>query len=186
MSLICCPASPQMIIPVSSRSISKMSKMGLGSLQSLGETSAVKPVLAIKAGRTTSGQIATASHTGALASAHAAFRAACRQTGAIECDTVKALFDGAMAFSYQPLLTGRRIAILTNAGGPAALAADHMDMAGLTLARTSAEAQAALRTFLPTEAQVAGPVDMLGGATEQNYRQAFDALSMMRPTTASW
>jgi acetyl coenzyme A synthetase (ADP forming)-like protein len=146
-------------------------------IASLGETAAVKPVLAIKAGRTASGQIATASHTGALASAHAAFRAACRQTGAIECDTVKALFDGAMALSYQPLLAGRRIAILTNAGGPAALAADHMELTGLTLARTSADAQAALRTFLSTEAQVAGPVDMLGGATEENYRQAFVALS---------
>jgi acetate---CoA ligase (ADP-forming) len=142
----------------------------------LREITAAKPVLAIKAGRTSSGQIATASHTGALASAHAAFRAACRQTGVIECETVKSLFDGAMALSYQPLLTGRRIAILTNAGGPAALAADGMESIGLTLAHTSAAAQATLRTFLSPEAQVAGPVDMLGGATEQNYRQAFDTL----------
>ena len=94
---------------------------------------------------TTTAQAATASHTGALAGAHAAFRAVCRQTGVTLCATIKEMFDGAMALEYQPPLPGRRIAILTNAGGPAALAADALEPLGLTLARTSANAQAALR-----------------------------------------
>ncbi len=151
-------------------------KDGSGFIEALRTTTARKPVLAIKAGRTTSGQAATASHTGALAGAHAAFSAVCRQAGAIECDTVKALFDNAVALAYQPPLTGQRIAILTNAGGPAALAADGMEPLGLTLARTSPAVQAALHTFLQPAAQVTGPVDMLGGATDQEYRQAFEAL----------
>ena len=86
------------------------------------------------------------------------------------------MFDGAMALAYQPPLTGRRIAILTNAGGPAALAADALEPLGLTLARTSAATQAALRGFLLPDAQVAGPVDMLGGAREDDYRQALAAV----------
>lgn len=142
----------------------------------LRDAAAQKPVLAIKAGRTASGQTATASHTGALAGAHAAFRAACRQTGVIECDTVKAMFHSAMALAYQPPLNGRRVAILTNAGGPAALAADAMEPLGLTLARTSKATQSALRSFLLPDAQVAGPVDLLGGATVQDYRQALATL----------
>lgn len=151
-------------------------KDGPGFIEALQETVARKPVLAIKAGRTSSGQAATASHTGALAGAHAAFSAVCRQAGAIEFDTIKAMFDSAVALAYQPPLAGSRVAALTNAGGPAALAADGMEPLGLTLARTSPAVQAALRTFLPPAAQVAGPVDMLGGATNQEYRQAFAAL----------
>lgn len=142
----------------------------------LRDTASVKPVLALKAGRTASGQTATASHTGAMAGAHTAFRAACRQTGVIECATVKDMFDGAMALAYQPPLRGRRIAILTNAGGPAALAADTLESLGLQLARTSAATRTTLRGFLLPDAQVAGPVDMLGGAGGDDYRRALAAV----------
>ncbi len=142
----------------------------------LRDATARKPVLALKAGRTTSGQTATASHTGALAGAHAAFHAVCRQSGVIECATIKEMFHDAMALAYQPPLRGRRIAILTNAGGPAALAADALESAGLTLARTSAATQATLRRVLLPDAQVSGPVDMLGGARADEYRQALAAV----------
>ncbi|MGE5333153.1 MAG: acetate--CoA ligase family protein [Nitrososphaerota archaeon] len=151
-------------------------KGGPGFVAALRDAAAHKPVLALKAGRTTSGQTATASHTGALASAHAAFRAVCRQTGVIECATIKDLFHGAMALEYQPPLRGQRIAILTNAGGPAALAADALEPLGLTLAHTSAATQATLRGFLLPDAQVAGPVDMLGGARAGDYQQALAAV----------
>lgn len=151
-------------------------KGGPGFVEALREAAARKPVLALKAGRTSSGQAATASHTGALAGAHAAFHAVCRQTGAIECATIKEMFHGAMALAYQPPLPGRRIAILTNAGGPAALAADALEPEGLTLAHTSAATQAALRGFLLPDAQVTGPVDMLGGAREEDYLKALAAV----------
>ena len=78
-------------------------KGGPAFVDALRDAAARKPVLAIKAGRTASGQTATASHTGALAGAHTAFRAACRQTGVIEVESVQALFSGALALAYQPL-----------------------------------------------------------------------------------
>ena len=145
-------------------------------VDALREASLLKPVLAIKAGRTASGQAATASHTGALAGVHAAFRAACKQTGVVEVESIQALIDGALALAYQPLPAGDRIAIVTNAGGPAALAADALETAGLRLARSSTETQVTLRGLLHPDAQVGGPVDMLGGAGEHDFRAALDAV----------
>jgi acetyltransferase len=135
-----------------------------------------KPVIALKTGRTGSGQAATASHTGALAGAHSAFRAACKQAGALEVESIQALFDAALAFAYQPLPAGNRIAIVTNAGGPAALAADTLETAGLRLARSSDAAQRQLRPVVAADAQLGGPVDLLGGADERGYRAAMDAV----------
>jgi acetyltransferase len=135
-----------------------------------------KFVLALKSGRTTSGQAATASHTGALAGTHAAFRAACKQTGILELDSMSSLLNTSLALASQPLPRGDRIAILTNAGGPSALTADLLDPAGLALAHTSPATQSALRAFLHTEASVSAPVDMLGGANETHYQRALEAL----------
>jgi acetyltransferase len=151
-------------------------KGGPAFVDALRQAALAKPVLVLKAGRTASGQAATASHTGALAGAHAAFRAACRQTGAIEAETVQALLNGALALAYQPLPAGNRVAIVTNAGGPAALAADALEGAGLCLAHTSPATQAALRSFMLPDAQVAGPVDLLGGAVEGDYQKALAAV----------
>ncbi len=142
----------------------------------LREAAAAKPVLALKAGRTVSGQMATASHTGALAGVHAAFRAACRQFGVIEVERVQTLFNAALALAYQPLPAGNRIAIVSNAGGPAAVAADAFEAAGLCLARISSETQAALRPHHHPNAQLAGPVDMLGGAEATHYRLTLEAV----------
>jgi acetyltransferase len=135
-----------------------------------------KPVLALKSGRTAGGQTATASHTGALAGAHTAFRAVCRQTGMLEFETIESLFNAALALAHQPLPAGGRIAILTNAGGPAALAADALEGAGLTLARTGAAAHQGLRPLLNPNAGLDGPVDMLGGAGEEQFCRALEIL----------
>lgn len=151
-------------------------KGGPAFVDALRAASAAKPVVALKTGRTAGGQLATASHTGALAGPHAAFRAACVQTGVIEVEHIEVLFNTALALACQPLPAGNRVAIVTNAGGPAALAADTLEPAGLQLARTSAETQAVLRSFLPPDAQTAGPVDLLGGADEDSYRRAMDAV----------
>jgi acetate---CoA ligase (ADP-forming) len=149
-------------------------KGGLAFVEALRDAAARKPVIALKTGRTSSGQAATASHTGALAGVHSAFRAACKQAGALEVESVQALFDAALAFAYQPLPDGNRIAIVTNAGGPAALAADSLEPAGLQLARTTPETQAAVRPVVAADAQLAGPVDLLGGADEHQYRAVMD------------
>ena len=107
--------------------------------------------------------------------AHAPFRAACKQAGVLEVESIQALFDAALAFAYQPLLRGDRVAIVTNAGGPAALAADTLESAQLRLARMTPETQAAIRPTVAADAQLGGPVDLLGGADERGYRIAMDA-----------
>jgi acetyl coenzyme A synthetase (ADP forming)-like protein len=151
-------------------------KGGRGFGEALREAAARKPVVALKAGRTASGQVATASHTGALAGTHEAFRAACLQAGAIEVEGIERLFDGALALAYQLPPTGNRMAIVTNSGGPAALAADAFDAAGLRLARVGMETAEELRRSVHRDVQVFGPVDLLGGADEHDYRKAVEAV----------
>ncbi len=147
-------------------------KGGPAFVEALREAAARKPIVILKSGRTSSGQAATASHTGALAGAHDAFRAACRRAGAVEVETVEGLFHAALALEQQPAPEGNRIAILTNSGGPAALAADRLEERGLALARTSQTVRATLAATLHPEAQTGGPVDMLGGADEAAYGAA--------------
>jgi len=131
-----------------------------------------KPILVIKAGRTAAGTRAVSSHTGSLAGELAAYDAAFRQAGVIQVDSVEELFNKALALSYGPLPRGRRVAVITNAGGPASLAADALELAGLEMPPLSAATRTALARFTHPEAQLANPVDMLGGAEPMQYQQA--------------
>ncbi len=131
--------------------------------------SRTKAVLCVKAGRTAEAAKAASSHTGALAGADVAVDALMEQTGMLRVDTVRALFDVAQALTTQPLPPGDRIAIVTNAGGPAVLAVDFLVGRGLGLARLSDETQARLREFLVPEASVANPVDMVASAGAKEY-----------------
>jgi len=128
-----------------------------------------KPIVMLKAGRTEAGARAVSSHTGSLAGANEAYHAAFLQSGVIEVDSVSQLFEVAMALDTQPLPAGRRVAIITNAGGPAALASDSLANHGLQLAALSPETRQALRQALNPAAQVDNPVDMLGGAEPPDY-----------------
>jgi acetyl coenzyme A synthetase (ADP forming)-like protein len=123
-----------------------------------------KSIVCVKAGRTAEGGRAAASHTGALAGADAAVDALLEQTGVLRVGSVREMFDVAQALVTRPLPAGPRLAILTNAGGPAILATDYAVAKGLTLARLSDAAQAALRRVLVPEASVANPVDMVAAA----------------------
>jgi acetyltransferase len=131
-----------------------------------------KPIVILKAGRTQAGARSVSSHTGSLAGAHSAYAAAFKQSGVIEANTISELFDIAMALANQPLPKGNRVAVLTNAGGPAALLADSLSANGLTLEDLSAETKQALRAGLVPSAQVENPVDMLGGASPAEYNLA--------------
>src|SRR5262249_40171393 len=97
-----------------------------------------KPVVAIKAGRTQAGGRAASSHTAALAAKEAAVDALFRQTGVIRAETLEEMFDLAALLGSQPLPTGRRVGIVTNAGGPAILCADTCEAGGLVLPELSA------------------------------------------------
>ncbi len=135
-----------------------------------------KPIVLLKAGRTSAGARAVSSHTGSLAGSYAAYQAAFKQAGVIEVNTVSELFDVAMTLDSQPLPQGKRAVILTNAGGPAALASDSISANGFVLEDLQPETNRVLRENLVPAAQVANPIDMLGGAEAKDYGMAVKTL----------
>ncbi len=136
-----------------------------------------KPIVLLKAGRTSAGARAVSSHTGSLAGSHAAYQAAFKQGGVIEVQTVNDLFDVSQAFALQKPPQGKKVVILTNAGGPAALTSDALAMHGLEMADLSPQTMDILRKHLNPSAQVANPIDMLGGAEPQEYEMAMRAVA---------
>ena len=135
-----------------------------------------KPILAIKAGRTAEGAKAASSHTGALAGSDEAYGAFFHQCGIIRADTVNELFEYAKAFSAQPIPKGRRIGMITNAGGIGIMATDSIIRNGLEVAQLSAEAKTKLKGILPPTASVANPVDVIGDADEARYAAALKVM----------
>ena len=135
-----------------------------------------KPIVAVKSGRSRSGAKAASSHTGALTESDAIVGELFRQAGIIRVDTLEELFDVATVLANQPLPEGRRVAILTNAGGPAILAADACEARGLEIAQLTDETMATLQSFLPVTAAVANPVDMIASASPDDYERAIGAL----------
>ena len=136
----------------------------------------MKPIVAVKAGRSKAGARAGSSHTGALATDDTVVDALFHQAGIIRTDTLEELFDVASLLANQPLPRGRRVAILTNAGGPGILAADACEARGLEIAALTEQTRSELRTFLPKAASVGNPVDMLASAPAEHYRRALSAL----------
>ncbi len=135
-----------------------------------------KPILAVKSGRSSRGAEAATSHTGALAGTDAAVSSLLQQCGVIRANTVRELFTLAQGFATQPLPRGRRLAILTNAGGPGILATDAAVHVGLELAELAPETLAALAAVLPPEASLRNPVDMIASASPEQFEACSAAL----------
>jgi acetyl coenzyme A synthetase (ADP forming)-like protein len=135
-----------------------------------------KLILAVKAGRTRAGSRAAGSHTAALAAADVAVDALFRQTGVLRADTLEEMFDLAAALDSQPLPPGRRVAIVTNAGGPAILCGDACEVAGLCVCELSEKTRAQLAAFLPATAGLGNPVDMIASATPDQFGRAIRTL----------
>jgi acetate---CoA ligase (ADP-forming) len=135
-----------------------------------------KPIVAVKSGRSSSGSRAASSHTGALASLDVAVDALFRQTGVIRVDTLEELFAVALLLSTQPVPKGRKVGIITNAGGPGILAADSLEANGLVIPELSEATQTLLRSRLPAEAAVRNPVDMIAGAGPDQFSHAISTV----------
>jgi acetyl coenzyme A synthetase (ADP forming)-like protein len=131
-----------------------------------------KPILALKGGTTRAGIRAAGSHTAALAGSDAAADALFAEAGVIRARTLDELIDVASLLSAQPVPRGRRVAVVTNAGGLGILAADACEALGLELPPPSEETREALATVLPAEASTANPIDMLGGANAESFEHA--------------
>jgi acetyl coenzyme A synthetase (ADP forming)-like protein len=130
-----------------------------------------KPIVAVKSGRTAAGSRAASSHTGALASLDVAVDALFQQSGVIRTETLEEMFAVGALLANQPIPKGRRVGIVTNAGGPGILAADALESRGLSLPEFSKELQRRIRAQLPAEASSRNPVDMIAGATADDFRQ---------------
>jgi acetyl coenzyme A synthetase (ADP forming)-like protein len=136
-----------------------------------------KPIVVVKSGRSSAGQRAAASHTGALlAASDVTVDALFRQSGVIRTNTLEEMFDIATLLANQPPPTGDRIAIVTNAGGLGILCADTCEANGLKVQPLSDAVTSKLREFLPGQASVGNPVDMIASATAEDYAKAIDIL----------
>jgi acetyltransferase len=135
-----------------------------------------KPIIVVKSGRSAVGARAASSHTGALAASDAAMSALLTQAGVLRAGSVEALFDLAMAFGGQPLPRSRRVAVLTNSGGPGILAADALEANTMTVAELAPETVIRLKPLFPEEASLQNPLDMIASASPAGYRAALDGL----------
>ncbi len=136
-----------------------------------------KPVLVIKAGRTTAGASASASHTGALAGSDAAYDALFAQSGIIRVYSISDLFEYIRVFAHNDLPKGRQTAIVTNAGGPGVLTADEIISAKLKMAVISKETEKKLKGVLPPNAGLHNPIDVIGDAKSDRYRAVLNILA---------
>ena len=135
-----------------------------------------KPIIALKSGTTLAGTAASSSHTGALAGSDQAYHALFRQARIIRATSLENLVDLFTVFSANPLPKGKRVGIVTNAGGLGVLATDAAVEHGLEVALLSPETVEKL-AVLPAAASKHNPVDVLGDALADRYRLAIEALA---------
>ena len=134
-----------------------------------------KPVIVLKAGRKTAGNLAAQTHSGAIVGSDDVFDAALRRAGAVRVRSFVELFSASkcLASRYRPV--GRRLAIITNGGGPGVLAADWVSEIELELGQLSPETATALKAKLPPLASLTDLIDLSEEAGAEHYRAAIDA-----------
>jgi acetyl coenzyme A synthetase (ADP forming)-like protein len=145
------------------------------------KVTAKKPIVAFKAGRSTAGARAAASHTGAIAGSDKIYDAAFEQTGVTRAKDMEEFFDTGKALAMQPPALGRNIGILTDAGGPGIMAVDECELKGLTVERFS---EGTLQKFqklkdqgvLPKFAATSNPVDLTGSVTDDMFETTADIM----------
>ena len=130
--------------------------------------SKIKPIVAVKSGRTEAGAKAASSHTGSLAGSFVAYRTAFKQCGVVEAESINDLFDFSLILRRIRRIDGG-VAIVTNSGGPGVIASDAVEEFGLKLARFEKETIDELRSILPPIANVYNPVDVLGDADAERF-----------------
>ncbi|MGB9464324.1 MAG: bifunctional acetate--CoA ligase family protein/GNAT family N-acetyltransferase, partial [Candidatus Acidiferrum sp.] len=133
-----------------------------------------KPIIVIKAGRTEAASRAAASHTGAMTGSDEVYDAAFRRCGVLRVQNISDIFHMAEVLGKQPRPRGRRLTILTNAGGPGVLATDALMTSGGELATLSENSHQALNAFLPPHWSHANPIDILGDADPERYARALE------------
>lgn len=135
-----------------------------------------KPVIVLKGGRTSSGMKAASSHTGALGSSDKVVDAVLNQFGIIRADDLNDMFNTAKGFEEFPVPKGNRVAVVTNAGGPAILTVDTLEKNKLALAELTDETKTKLREIVHPEGSVNNPVDLLPGGIAEQFKAVNEIL----------
>nr|MDO8132827.1 CoA-binding protein [Candidatus Njordarchaeum guaymaensis] len=151
-------------------------KDGRRFVDAISETTLVKPVVVVKAGRTEDGAKAASSHTGSLAGSDGIYNALFKQKGVVRVNSLFEMIDVAKAFTKQPLPKGRRVGIITNAGGAGVLSADACADYGLMVPSLTRETVDNLKGFLPDVAILNNPVDIIASANKECYRRTTEAV----------
>ncbi|MDE1870725.1 MAG: CoA-binding protein [Candidatus Micrarchaeota archaeon] len=159
-------------------------KRGREFVETAKKITAKKPVVVIKGGVTDEGAQAAHSHTAALAGSHEAYEAIFRQFGFTIATDIKDLLNFAKIFDTQPLVTGNRVAIITNGGGIGVLATDALYQNGLVSASLSSESKKLLRKSMPPIVNVRLPLDMAGDADDKRFNDALEAVGSDRNVDA--
>lgn len=133
-----------------------------------------KPIILLKAGKSTEGAQAAMSHTGSLAGNDAVFNAAFKRAGIIRVDTIGELFNIAQSLSMQERPQGNKLAIITNAGGPGVIATDTLIAKGGQIAKLSQETITELDKHLSPHWSKNNPIDVLGDAKPEHYEKAIE------------
>ena len=136
----------------------------------------LKPIVAVKGGRGEAGQRAAQSHTAALAGSNIAVDALFHQAGVTHCETLEESFDVALLFARQPLPAGKRVGIVSNAGGLGILCADACEANGLELPVLSQDTQSQLRALLSPTLHPANPLDVGASSSAETYRQSLNLM----------
>ncbi len=157
---------------------------GRGLMRAARRVSAKKPVIVLKSGTTDAGARAASSHTGALAGSERIYQAAFRQSHIIAAHSIEELFGYAVGLSGPHRVLGRRVAVVTNAGGPAVMASDAIERAGLQMAVLSDKSLRTLRGILPAASSGFNPIDLLGDANAKRYREALSVVAADRGVDA--
>lgn len=137
-------------------------------------TKITKPVIVLKAGRSKSGSIAAQSHTGAISGSDDFYKSLFRQCGFIQVDTIEEMFSVSIILSSNSLPLGPNVAVVTNAGGPATITSDSLEIHGLKLASLTPQTQEELKNVLPVGSNYRNPVDLLGDSDALRYSAALE------------
>ncbi|MFB6112528.1 MAG: acetate--CoA ligase family protein [Halodesulfurarchaeum sp.] len=132
------------------------------------------PIVMVKSGRTEAAAQAASSHTGTIAGSERAYEAGLDQAGVLRAKNVQELFDFAQILEGQPVPDGDSIAVITNAGGPGVMATDAIGDSGMQMADLSDETLDRLSEAMPDEANIYNPIDIIGDADNERYREALD------------
>ena len=143
----------------------------------LARTTAIKPVVILKSGRTSAGASAASSHTGSLAGGDAATEALLCQAGAIRVDSLEEAFLLTAALEKMPRPSGRRVGVISNAGGPGILLTDALASAGFQLPVLSDQCRKSLAARLLPQAYTGNPLDLVATASPGQYAESALALA---------